>query len=93
MKKLLTLALPAVMVTLGLVLSGCGGSDSTVDSGPSALQTTDTVVGTGAVAAAGKIVTVNYTGYLYNTAGTNNRGAVFDPLAVRRSLSNWAKAW
>lgn len=83
MKRLLTL----LMVTLGLALGGCGGTDSAVDSGPSALQTTDTVVGTGAVAAAGKIVTVNYTGYLYNTAAPNNRGAIFDSSIGRAPFS------
>jgi FKBP-type peptidyl-prolyl cis-trans isomerase FkpA len=56
---------------------------------------TDLVVGTGAQAAAGNSVTVHYTGWLYNPAGTNSKGTQFDtsldgdpPLAVVLGVSN-----
>ena len=39
---------------------------------------TDLVVGTGPQAAAGNAVTVHYTGWLYNPAGTNSKGTEFD---------------
>jgi len=35
-------------------------------------------VGTGADAVTGKSLTVNYTGWLYNTNRTDNKGAIFD---------------
>jgi FKBP-type peptidyl-prolyl cis-trans isomerase FkpA len=75
MNKILT----ATVFALGLLLSGCGGgSDTPVVSGPTALQVTDTVVGTGATAAAGNTVTVNYTGWLYNASVANLHGTQFD---------------
>jgi FKBP-type peptidyl-prolyl cis-trans isomerase FkpA len=56
---------------------------------------TDLVVGTGAQAAPGNAVTVHYTGWLYNPAGTNSKGNQFDtsldgdpPLAVVLGVSN-----
>ena len=36
------------------------------------------MVGTGAEATAGKVVTVNYTGWLYSTSATGNKGTQFD---------------
>lgn len=66
-----------------LALSACGGgSDSssptpTVYNAP-ALVKTDTVVGTGAEAAVGKTITVNYTLWLYDTTKTNNKGTQID---------------
>lgn len=73
----------AWMLTLGLLLlAGCGGggsgSGAAAQSGPSTLQISDTTIGAGAVAAAGNLVTVHYTGWLYDAAAANNRGALFD---------------
>ena len=75
----------ASFVTLGLLTSGCGGaSDSVastpapVSSGPMTLQSTDTVVGVSTTATAGMTVTVHYTGWLYDAAAPNSRGAQFD---------------
>ena len=45
---------------------------------PSGLQYEDTQVGTGAPAQAGQQVTVHYTGWLYDPAKPNSRGAKFD---------------
>lgn len=42
---------------------------------------TDLRVGTGGDAVTGKLLTVNYTGWLYNTARTDNKGAIFDTTA------------
>ena len=65
-----------------LALSGCGGGGSDAPAsapvGPSTLQTTDTLVGTGAVAASGNTLTVNYTGWLYSSTAANFRGVQFD---------------
>jgi FKBP-type peptidyl-prolyl cis-trans isomerase FkpA len=74
--------LVAAFVAL-LSLTACGGgSDSgstgaTVES-PATLTFTDTVVGTGATAAAGMTVKVNYAGYLYTTSAADKKGAKFD---------------
>ena len=75
MKKLFGITLLA----LGLLLSACGGSSSSSTAETvTALQVTDITVGTGATAAAGNTVTVNYTGWLYDAAAPNFRGTQFD---------------
>ena len=67
-----------------LLLTACGGGGSdapaavAAPAGPSALQTIDTLVGTGAVAALGNTLTVNYTGWLYSNTAANFRGTQFD---------------
>lgn len=57
--------------------SSSGGSSSTVAS-PATFSYTDTVVGTGTAATAGKTATVKYTGWLYSTTATGNKGNQFD---------------
>lgn len=68
-------------MALALVAAwGCGGSDSTTTT-PSAnvpFSSVDLTVGTGATAAAGRSVTVNYTGWLYDSTKPDNKGAQFD---------------
>ena len=65
-----------------LVLAACGGGGSDAPAaapvGPSALQTSDTLVGTGAVAATGNTLTIHYTGWLYSSTAANFRGTQFD---------------
>jgi FKBP-type peptidyl-prolyl cis-trans isomerase len=51
-----------------------GDAMSTVNS----LQSTDTKVGTGAAATAGREVTVHYTGWLYDPAAADHHGRKFD---------------
>jgi FKBP-type peptidyl-prolyl cis-trans isomerase FkpA len=78
MKHKLSLIAAAMFAITGLSACG-GGSDgpSVPVYSPAALVKTDTVVGTGAVAAAGKAVKVHYTGYLYTTVA-DFRGTRFD---------------
>ena len=72
---------------LGLLLAGaCGGDDN---SGPSLAPTTsapysqtDLVVGTGALAGPGSLVTVAYTGWLHDSSRTDAKGAQFDSNAA-----------
>jgi FKBP-type peptidyl-prolyl cis-trans isomerase FkpA len=73
MQKLLL----SLCVVLSFVLSACGGGGSAA-SGPTQLQVTDTLVGTGATAAAGNTLTVNYTGWLYDANAAQNHGNQFD---------------
>ena len=77
------LKLPLIAAFVGvLALTACGGSDDApqpvVSPGPTALVKTDVAIGTGAEATAGKVATVNYTGYLYSSTATGNKGAQFD---------------
>ena len=68
---------------LALLLAGACGSDD--NSGPSLAPTTsapysqrDLVVGTGALAGPGSLVTVAYTGWLHDSSRTDAKGAQFD---------------
>ena len=77
MKFVLTILAVAV-VSLGAV--ACGGDSGT---SPTILpgapfSTTDVRVGTGADATAGRRVTVNYTGWIYDPARPENKGQQFD---------------
>jgi FKBP-type peptidyl-prolyl cis-trans isomerase FkpA len=74
MKRLLTTSLLAA----ALLLSACGGGSSSASDAPTALQTQDTAVGTGATAVAGSTATVNYTGWLYLGTAVNFHGLQFD---------------
>ena len=61
--------------TMGTVMTG---SQVTPSGMTNTLVSTDTVVGTGATAAAGKVVTVHYTGYYYNANAATLRASKFD---------------
>jgi FKBP-type peptidyl-prolyl cis-trans isomerase len=80
-RSVLLLALSA---SLGLAACGGGSSGTPATSDPNgwnavtALKTTDTTVGTGAVAETGKTATVTYTGYLYDVRVADTRGTKFD---------------
>ncbi len=68
------------MFVLALLVSGCGGGNSS-PTAPSAnvpFSTVDLRVGTGAEATTGSRVTVNYSGWLYNSGAVDNKGTRFD---------------
>jgi FKBP-type peptidyl-prolyl cis-trans isomerase len=67
--KLLTSAL------LTILLAACGGNAPMASQ---SLQTTDTTTGSGAEAAAGRRVTVHYTGWLYDANAADHKGTKFD---------------
>lgn len=62
--------------------AGCGGSDS--PSSPSAtlpraeFSQTDLRVGTGTTASNGRLLTVSYTGWIYDPTRTDGKGTQFD---------------
>ena len=62
-----------------LLVGACSQSSPT---GPSQVNVpysaVDLRVGTGAEAGMGRLATVNYTGWLYNTQGVDNKGQQFD---------------
>src|SRR6185295_17368381 len=66
------LAIAAVAIALGV--AGCGSSPMAPST---TFSTTDLVVGTGATAENGKTVTVNYTGWLYDSSRPSNLGGTF----------------
>lgn len=90
MKKPLKLCASLILLAS---LAACGGGGSggsnSASSSPTwaqtsgsdnvtSLTTIDTTVGTGATAVAGDSVTVNYTGWLYQSAAVNDEGQEFD---------------
>jgi FKBP-type peptidyl-prolyl cis-trans isomerase FkpA len=70
-----------LVCTLALGLVACGGGSSSSPTAPSAnvpYSQTDLVVGSGAEATNGKRLTVNYTGWLYDSSAPENKGSQFD---------------
>jgi FKBP-type peptidyl-prolyl cis-trans isomerase len=68
-----------VVMGVALGVSGCSKSSPTSPSQVNVpYASLDLRVGTGAEATAGRSVTVNYTGWLYDAAGTDNKGSLFD---------------
>ena len=59
-------SLAIACLALSLSLAGCGGNDTTSPSGQGSVGIEDLVVGTGATAATGDTVTVNYVGTFTN---------------------------
>jgi FKBP-type peptidyl-prolyl cis-trans isomerase FkpA len=59
-----------------LVLTACGGN--TENTGVTQLIRQDDVVGTGAEAQSGRVVTVHYTGWLYDQTRPDRKGNKFD---------------
>ena len=62
--------------TVALVLTACGGN--TENTTVTQLIRQDDVVGTGAEAQSGRVVTVHYTGWLYDQTRPDRRGNKFD---------------
>jgi FKBP-type peptidyl-prolyl cis-trans isomerase len=65
------------VLAAALAVSACGGNNTT-PTAPSAnvpFSTTDLRVGTGAEATVGRNVTVNYTLWLWDSLGTDNKGS------------------
>ena len=73
---------------------------SKLDAMPTELQTIDVKQGTGIEATTGKVVVVHYTGWLYDPAKPDNKGAKFDsskdsgkpfefPLGGGRVIKGW----
>ena len=85
-----TLRHAAALVLFGAITAAaCGGDDTpSSPSMPGApFSQTDLRVGTGAEAAAGRTVTVNYTGWLYAPTQPEQKGQQFDTSAGRSPFS------
>lgn len=74
-----TRVLAGIIAALSFVSAACGDSTPTQPTQPRAeYAQTDLRVGTGAEAVAGKTLTVNYAGWLYNPTGPDGKGRLFD---------------
>jgi FKBP-type peptidyl-prolyl cis-trans isomerase len=60
---------------LALLVSGCSDSTPTAPSANVPFSTVDLRLGTGAEATNGRLVNVNYTLWLYNSGGSENKGS------------------
>lgn len=98
MQMKLTFLAAACAAVLSLSACGGGGGSSApavAVASPASLVVTDSVVGTGALAAPGKKLTVNYTGWLYSTSAPGNKGMQFDsgtisfPLGQGAVIAGW----
>ena len=75
-----------VLVAVLFVAAGCRDNSTSdlpegapmADTGITQLQKTDTKVGDGAEARAGRVVRVHYTGWLYDASRADKRGQKFD---------------
>ncbi|WP_020656127.1 FKBP-type peptidyl-prolyl cis-trans isomerase [Massilia niastensis] len=87
MKQLLSCC--ALGVTLTLALAGCKRAEApqSVEASAVALQTIDTVAGTGKEAVAGATAVVHYTGWLFEPKAPSQRGAQFDSSQGRSPFS------
>jgi FKBP-type peptidyl-prolyl cis-trans isomerase FkpA len=71
----------AVFGCLVWCLAGAGCGDAPVAPTPVPFSQADLSVGTGTAAAAGKVITVNYTGWLYDATKPDLKGLQFDSSA------------
>jgi FKBP-type peptidyl-prolyl cis-trans isomerase FkpA len=67
-----------VIAALAAVSAASCTDSPTAPSNYAPFMTTDLRVGTGGDAVTGRTLTVNYTGWLYNSSRPDNKGAVFD---------------
>ena len=72
-----------LVVALALVGSACGSPSSPSQNVNVAFSATDLTVGTGMTATAGRIISVHYTGWLYDASKPDNKGTQFDSSASR----------
>src|SRR5688572_21950756 len=63
------------VLVLAFLVTGCGSSTPTAPSANVPFSTVDLRVGTGAAAAVGSPVSVNYALWLYNAGGVDNKGS------------------
>jgi FKBP-type peptidyl-prolyl cis-trans isomerase FkpA len=83
----------AFVAVLGLTACGGGGSSGsgTVADNAPALKITETVAGTGAVAATGTIPTIKYTGWLYSSTAAGHKGTQFDAGTINAAGTSTAQ--
>jgi len=92
-----------LLLVVVFVASACDSDTAPSGSGAEdipALQTIDRTVGSGATATTGRPVTVHYTGWLYSSTASQNKGRQFDssrdrnqpyrfPLGAGQVIAGW----
>jgi FKBP-type peptidyl-prolyl cis-trans isomerase FkpA len=73
----------SIVLIVTALAAGCGSATPTSPGVVVPFSQVDLRVGTGADATTGKRVTVNYTGWLYDPAKTDQKGSQFDTSAAR----------
>jgi FKBP-type peptidyl-prolyl cis-trans isomerase FkpA len=68
----------AAVVAGGAFAAGCGGTSTTGPSSTAPFSQVDLRLGTGTEAASGMLLTVNYTGWLYDPTKPDLKGLQFD---------------
>jgi FKBP-type peptidyl-prolyl cis-trans isomerase FkpA len=76
----------ASAVVLGAICAGCQSSP-TAPGNYQAFTITDLVVGTGTEAASGNVLTVYYTGWIYDASKPDDKGPIFDSTLGTSSFS------
>jgi FKBP-type peptidyl-prolyl cis-trans isomerase FkpA len=77
----------SLITALSFITAACGDSTPTQPTPRAEYSVTDLRVGSGAEATAGKRLTVNYTGWMYNPSGTDGKGQQFDTSVGRGAYS------
>jgi len=72
-------------VALSAAVAGCNSSPTAPSSAP--FSQTDLQVGTGAEAVVGSVLTVNYTGWFYDTSKADHKGLQFDSSVGRAAFT------
>jgi FKBP-type peptidyl-prolyl cis-trans isomerase FkpA len=73
-----------LLLIFALLASACGSSTTSPSQNANVpFSMTDLTVGTGTTATAGRVVSVNYTGWLYDASKPDNKGTQFDSNAGR----------
>jgi FKBP-type peptidyl-prolyl cis-trans isomerase len=88
------------LLALATACAACGGGDSDGRSGVTELVKTDAQTGSGAEAVSGRVVTVHYTGWLYNDSAADKKGRKFDssrdrnePFSFRLGAGEVIQGW
>ena len=66
------------LLLAAIFIAACGGGNSTENTNVAELIRQDDQVGSGAEAQSGRVVTVHYTGWLYDAARADHKGTKFD---------------
>lgn len=69
---------PLLLVIVAVLAAGCTSQSPTGPTANVPFSRTDLQVGTGAEATAGRLVTVHYSGWLYQAGAPDNKGRLFD---------------
>jgi FKBP-type peptidyl-prolyl cis-trans isomerase FkpA len=76
-----------LLLLLAVAVGGCNSSPTGPTPPSAPFSSTDLRLGTGAEAQNGRRLTVNYSGWLYQPGGPDNKGTLFDSSAGRGPFS------